>query len=109
MDFSNLKEFQDNGGIVITILVVVFVIGVIIAITFAVIRATDWAKMRKELRHVARVASADVGQHEINYHEDELKYKATLERLIELRDRLAERIEEKKANPWTGTERRKTL
>jgi hypothetical protein len=103
MDAQTLKEFQDNGGIVISILAM----GGMVAFLFAVVRAVDWMRWHKELKRVSDVASADVGQHEINFHEDEILHSATVERLTALQKRLSEKIKEKKLGEiWTGEERR---
>ena len=103
MDLQTLKDIQDNGGIMLSIIGV----GVVISVGVTTLRTLDWRSWRKELKQVARIASADVGQHEINFHEDEIMQKATVERLTELHTRLADKIAEKKASSWTGDERRK--
>ena len=100
-----MKDFQDNGGIVLAILIV----GAILIIGVGAIRAFDWLVWHRELKRVAKVASDDVGQHEINFHEDELLQRATAERLTDIHARLTARIEEKKKleAEWAGRDRRK--
>lgn len=86
MDLHMIKEFQDNGGIVITILACLVVIGII--------RTLDWLVWHRELKAVAIKASQDVGQHELNYHHEELIKRATKDRRTGI-------------NPtWSGEERR---
>jgi hypothetical protein len=102
MDLQMLKDIQDNGGIMLSILVV----GLIVGAGATAVRALDWRSWRKELKQVARIAASDVGQHEINFHEDEILHKVTVERLAELKNRLEDRIKEKKESRWTGEERR---
>ena len=99
-----MKDFQDNGGIVLAILIV----GSILIIGIGAIRAFDWLVWHRELKRVAKVASDDVGQHEIIYHEEELLQRATAERLTDIHARLTERIKVKKAREaeWIGRDRR---
>jgi uncharacterized membrane protein YcjF (UPF0283 family) len=106
MDFHTLKEFQDNGGIVIAIIAVVLVVGVVIGITFILVRTSDWLKIRKEIKQVAKTAAANLGIHEINQHMEETLHRATVERLTEIRGHLEERIADKKAAKWGGPDRR---
>lgn len=87
-----MKDFQDNGGIVLAILLV----GAIMVVGVGVIRALDWLVWHRELRKVARGASKDVGQHELNYHFDEALQRATMARLEEMKELLGQQITERK-------------
>ena len=102
MDMQTLKDIQDNGGIMLSIIGV----GVVVGVGAIAVRTLDWRSWRKELKHVARVASSDVGQHEVNYHEAEILHNATVGRLLELQATLAEKIAEKKLSKWEGADRR---
>lgn len=81
-----LKDFQDHGGIVATIL---FVGG-----GFSVWRSVDWSVWRKELNAVSFKASQDLGQHELNHHLEETLKRVNLQRLQEMKTRLDQRIVE---------------
>jgi hypothetical protein len=86
MGLNTIKEFQDNGGIVITILACLIFI--------SVVRALDWLVWRKELKAVSLKSSNDVGQHELNYHFEETLRRANKDR------------RSGKHKTWTGEERR---
>jgi len=83
--FDSLEYYQNHGGILAIVIIgftVVFVI-----------RALDWFVWHKELKAVSLKASEDVGQHEINYHHDEIIKRTS-------RDRRSN------SSTWNGEERR---
>lgn len=70
--FDSLEYYQNHGGIL-----AVAILG--FAVIF-LIRAADWIMWHRELKKVSLKASEDVGQHEMNYHFDEIIKKATTDR-----------------------------
>ena len=84
--FDWLEYAQNHGGIL-----AVAIFG------FAgmfVIRALDWFVWHRELKAVSRKASEDVGQHELNYHYEDVLKNATRDRRTGTH------------SVWTGKERR---
>jgi len=84
--FDSLEYYQNHGGIL--------AVAILGFLCILVVRGLDWMVWRRELKSVSIKASEDVGQHELNYHYDEVIKKAT-------RDRRTG-----KNNVWAGEERR---
>ena len=74
---EDLAYIQSHGGIMLTVIVIA-----ILAIT---VRAVDLFVWHRNLKHVSKKAADDVGQHELNYHMEEVLHRARLSKNLKRR------------------------
>jgi predicted negative regulator of RcsB-dependent stress response len=91
MDLNTIKEFQDNGGIIISIVVV----GVVIGLGIIIAQYLNWSWWSSQFKDVIQKSYDAVTQHELNHHHKEVIQRATKDR------------RSGKHQVWTGEERRR--
>ena len=76
MDLHTMKEFQDNGGIIISIIVV----GLVIGVGLALMQYLNWSWWSIQFKDVIQKSYDAVTQHELNHHHKEVIQRATKDR-----------------------------